>query len=70
MFSAWVKDEYGEVCKQYPDCMAVSVLSEEEMSVLYPDILKAIGVRSCYCRLVDSAGPHFYPLFIYSIDIG
>ena len=61
MFTAWVMDLDGEVRKQFDDCMQVSVLSEEQMQ---------IGYASNYVCLVDSQGPHFYPLYIYSVNIG
>lgn len=70
MFKAWVIDEYGDTCKEYEDCMAISVLSEHDMAEKFPDILESIGIRSNYIRLVDSQGSHFYPLYIYSVNIG
>ncbi len=70
VFTAWVQNEYGDVVKQFDDCMSISVLAEHEMEQRYPDILDSIGVRSNYVCLVDSQGRHFYPLYIYSVEIG
>lgn len=70
MFTAWVKNEYGDLVKQFDDCMNILVLSEHDMEAKFPDIIDAIGVRSNYICLVDSSGRHFYPLYIYSVEIG
>lgn len=70
MFTAWVIDSDGEVRKQFDDCMQVSVLTEEQMQMKYPEIIDAIGYTSNYICLVDSQGPHFYPLYVYSVNIG
>lgn len=71
MFTAWVMDSDGEVRKQFDDCMQVSVLTEEQMQMKYPEIIDAIGYTSNYVCLVDSQGPHFYPpLYVYSVNIG
>ena len=70
MFTAWVIDSDGEVRKQFDDCMQVSVLTEEQMQMKYPEIIDAIGYTSNYVCLEDSQGPHFYPLYVYSVNIG
>lgn len=70
MFTAWVKNEYGDLVKQYDDCMNISVLPEHDMELKFPDIIDSIGVRSNYICLVDSSGRHFYPLYVYSVEIG
>ena len=70
MFNAWVLDSSGEVVKHFEDCMNISVLSENQMEQSYPDILDAIGFDSSYVRLGDSQGYHFYPLYVYSVNIG
>lgn len=70
MFTAWVKNEYGDLVKQYDDCMNVLVLPEHDMELKFPDIIDSIGVRSNYICLVDSFGRHFYPLYVYSVEIG
>lgn len=71
MFTAWIQNEYGETVKQIDDCMNISVLAEHDMELRFPDALEAIGVRSNYVILVDSQGKRFfYPLFIYSVNIG
>ena len=46
MFTAWVQNEYGDVVKQFDDCMSISVLAEHEMEQRYSDILDYIGDRS------------------------
>ena len=43
MFTAWIVDSDGEVRKQYDDCMQISVLTEEQMQMKYPEIIDAIG---------------------------
>lgn len=70
MFSAWVVDSSGEVVKHFDDCVNISVLSEKHMEQNYPDILDAIGFGCSYVRLGDSQGYHFYPLYVYSVNIG
>ena len=70
MFTAWVKNEYGDLVKQYDDCMNILVLPEHDMELKFPDIIDSIGVRSNYICLVDSSGRHFYPLYVYSVEIG
>lgn len=70
MFTAWIKNEYGELVKQYDDCMNISVLPERDMELQFPDILESIGVASNYICVADSQGRHFYPLYIYSVEIG
>lgn len=70
LFTAWVQNEYGDTVKQYDDCMSISVLAEHDMELRFPDILDAIGIRSNYFCLVDSQGRHFYPLDIFSVNIG
>ena len=70
MFTAWIKNEYGELVKQYDDCMNISVLPERDMELQFPDILESIGVASNYICVTDSQGRHFYPLYIYSVEIG
>lgn len=70
MFTAWIVDSDGEVRKQYDDCMQISVLTEEQMQMKYPEIIEAIGYTSNYVCLVDSQGRHFYPLYVYSVNIG
>lgn len=70
MFNAWVLDSSGEVVKYFEDCMNISVLSGNQMEQSYPDILDAIGFGSSYVRLGDSQGYHFYPLYVYSVNIG
>ena len=70
MFTAWVVDSSGDTKKCFDDCMAISVLTEEQMHEIYPEVIKAIGFSSDYVCLTDSQGPHFYPLFIYSVNIG
>lgn len=70
MFTAWVCDSAGDVKKRFDDCMAVSVLTEEQMQEKFPEIIDAIGFTSDYICLTDSQGRHFYPLYIYSVNIG
>lgn len=70
VFNAWVLDSSGEVVKHFEDCMNISVLSDNQMEQNYPDILDAIGFDCPYVRLGDSQGFHFYPLYVYSVNIG
>ena len=70
MFTAWVIDSDGEIKKQFDDCMQISVLTEEQMQERFPHILEAIGYTSDYVCLTDSQGRHFYPLYVYSVNIG
>ena len=70
MFTAWVMDSCNEVVKQFDDCMGISVLSENEMQERFPEIIDAIGFCSDYVAIVASQGRHFYPLYIYSVNIG
>ena len=63
MFTAWVIDSDGEVRKQFDDCMQVSVLTEEQMQMKYPEIIDAIGYTSNYvsCLVVFAQDPIFTP---------
>lgn len=71
MFTAWIQNEYGDTVKQIDDCMNISVLLEHDMELRFPEILEAIDVRSNYVVLVDSQGKrYFYPLYVYSVNIG
>lgn len=70
MFTAWVMDSDGEVRKRFDDCMQISVLSEMQMQEKFPEIIDAIGYTSDYACLTDSQGRHFYPLYVYSVNIG
>lgn len=70
MFTVWIQDSTGEIVKQYDDCLGISVISSNEMNLRFPDILEAIGFDSDYVCVVDSQGRHFYPLYIYSVNIG
>ena len=70
MFTAWVCDSSGDVKKRFDDCMSVSVLTEEQMQEKFPEIIDAIGFTSDYICLTDSQVRHFYPLYIYSVNIG
>lgn len=71
MFTAWVVNEYGDVVKQIEDCMSISVLPEHDMELRFPEALEAIGIRSNYIVIVDSQGKrYFYPLYVYSVNIG
>lgn len=71
MFTAWIQNEYGDTVKQIDDCMNIYVLLEHDMELRFPEILEAIDVRSNYVVLVDSQGKrYFYPLYVYSVNIG
>lgn len=71
MFTAWIQNEYGDTVKQIDDCMNISVLLEHDMELRFSEILEAIDVRSNYVVLVDSQGKrYFYPLYVYSVNIG
>lgn len=70
MFTAWVQDSSGDCVKCYEDCMQISVYSFSDMMFRFPDILDAIGFECNYFCLTDSQGRHFYPLYIYSVNIG
>lgn len=70
MFTAWVQDSSGTCVKKIDDCMQISVLTEIEMEEKFPEIIDAIGFSSDYVCLVDSSGRRFYPLYIYSVNIG
>ena len=70
MFTAWVCDSAGDVKKKFDDCMAILVLTEEQMQEKFPEIIDAIGFSSDYICLTDSQGRHFFPLYIYSVNIG
>ena len=70
MFTAWVIDSAGDTVKQFDDCMNISVYSENQMQEYFPEIIDAIGFCSDYIAIVDSQGRHFYPLDIFSVNIG
>lgn len=70
MFTAWVIDSTGDAVKQFDDCMNISVYTENQMQEQFPEIIDAIGFCSDYIAIVDSQGRHFYPLYIYSVNIG
>lgn len=70
MFTAWIQDSMNNTVKEYDDCIGIFVVAFAEMATLYPDILNAIGLESNYVKVVDSTGAHFYPLCIYSVNIG
>lgn len=70
MFTAWIQDSMNNTVKEYDDCIGISVVAFAEMATLYSDILNAIGLESNYVKVVDSIGAHFYPLCIYSVNIG
>lgn len=70
MFTVWVIDSAGDTVKQFDDCMNISVYTENQMQEHFPEIIDAIGFCSDYIAIVDSQGRHFYPLYIYSVNIG
>ena len=70
MFTAWVIDSAGDTVKQFDDCMNISVYTENQMQEHFPEIIDAIGFCSDYVAIVDSQGRHFYPLYIYRVNIG
>lgn len=70
MFTAWVLDSAGDIKRSFDDCMNISVFTEEQMQERYPEIIDAIGFASDYICLIDSQGRHFFPLYIYSVNIG
>ncbi len=70
MFSVFVQDNYGNIIKEYSDCIRIAVYPELDMMRLYPEQYEAINMHCPYVHLVDSTGNHFYPLYIYSVEIG
>ena len=50
--------------------MKLYTLTENEMHERFPEIIDAIGFSSDYTCIVNSQGNHFYPLYVYSINIG
>ena len=70
MFTAWVQDSDNTTVKQHDDVMKFYTLTENEMHERFPEIIDAIGFSSDYTCIVNSQGNHFYPLYVYSINIG
>lgn len=70
MFTAWVQDSYNNTVKQLDDCMRISYITLETMAEKYIDVLEVIGIDSDYFCIVDSAGLHFYPQYLCSVNIG
>ena len=70
MFTAWVQDSDNTTVKTYDDVMKLYTLTENEMHERFPEIIDAIGISSDYTCFVNSQGNHFFPLYVYSINIG
>lgn len=70
MFTAWVQDSDNTTVKTYDDVMKLYTLTENEMHERFSEIIDAIGFSSDYICITNSQGNHFYPLYVYSINIG